>query len=119
MFRACELKDQTYKKTRTLQFSEKSIAAGPLRSAPFGEYNPLICEHPLRAAFGLKSEGEKPPKIRKKSSQEQSSWELLALLPLKRQRKQAKSREHWSEKFLGTSVPRNLFFFLGGFSAPY
>ena len=35
----------------------------------------------------LLSEGEKPPKIRKKSSQEQSSWELLALLPLKRQRK--------------------------------
>ena len=23
MYRACELKDQTYKKTRTLQFSEK------------------------------------------------------------------------------------------------
>ena len=35
----------------------------------------------------LLSQGEKPPKIRKKSSQEQSSWELLALLPLKRQRK--------------------------------
>ena len=33
------------------------------------------------------SQGEKPPKIRKKSSQEQSSWELLDLLPLKRQRK--------------------------------
>ena len=33
------------------------------------------------------SQGERPPKIRKKSSQEQSSWELLALLPLKRQRK--------------------------------
>ena len=37
--------------------------------------------------MSLSSEGEKPPKIRKKSSQEQSSWELLALLPLKRQRK--------------------------------
>ena len=33
------------------------------------------------------SQGEKPPKIRKKSSQEQSSWELLDLLPVKRQRK--------------------------------
>ena len=33
------------------------------------------------------SQGEKPPKIRKKSSQEQSSWELLDLLPLKRQKK--------------------------------
>ena len=32
------------------------------------------------------SQGERPPKIRKKSSQEQSSWELLALLPLKRKR---------------------------------
>ena len=60
------------------------------------------------------SEGEKPPKIRKKSSQEQSSWELLALLPLKRQRKEAKSREHWSEKFLGTEFV----FFLVRFFCP-
>ena len=74
----------------------------------------------FRADDGIRkvSQGEKPPKIRKKSSQEQSSWELLDLLPLKRQRKQAKSREHWSEKFLGTSVPRNLFFFLGRFFCP-
>ena len=36
----------------------------------------------------LLSQGEKPPKIRKKSSQEQSSWErFFFLLPLKRQRK--------------------------------
>ena len=69
-------------------------------------------------AFKQSSQGEKPPKIRKQSSQEQSSWELLDLLPLKRQRKWAKSREHWSEKFLGTCVPRNLFFFFGRFFCP-
>ena len=30
MYRACELKDQTYKKTRTLHFSEKQLLQGPL-----------------------------------------------------------------------------------------
>ena len=44
----------------------------------------LVRKGPFSKPITPFSEGEKPPKIRKKSSQEQSSWELLALLPLKK-----------------------------------
>ena len=39
MYRACELKDQTYKKTRTLHFSEKGLLPSTLKTL-----NPLIKE---------------------------------------------------------------------------
>ena len=36
MYRACELKDQTYKKTRTLHFSDKSLfASGPIKTSKY------------------------------------------------------------------------------------
>ena len=53
----------------------------------FKVYNTAQVAEKRRLPNLLLSQGEKPPKIRKKSSQEQSSWELLDLLPLKRQRK--------------------------------
>ena len=62
------------------------------RTSAIRDVNHVVLMRPKQSICAARcasheSEGEKPPKIRKKSSQEQSSWELLALLPLKRQRK--------------------------------
>ena len=77
---------------------------------------PLSC-----AVITQKSEREKPPKIRKKSSQEQSSWELFfSSSPTEKTEKIGKIKGTLVRK-----VPGNLrsqefvFFFLCGFSAPY
>ena len=59
MYRACELKDQTYKKTRTLQFSELVRSSDPAtkhsRWVLEVEASGATCEGDL-ATFGLVEE---------------------------------------------------------------
>ena len=70
----------------------------------------LVCFH---------SEGEKPPKIRKKSSQEQSSWELFGPPPTEKTEKIGKIKGTLVRKVPGNLRSREFVFFLCGFSAPY
>ena len=88
---------------------------------------------PSRKSFELissknVSEGEKPSKIREKKFPGTKFLGTFGPPPTEKTEKIGKIKGtlvrkvpgHWSEKFLGTSVPRNLFFFffLCGFSAP-
>ena len=65
-----------------------------------------------------RSEGEKPPKIRKKSSQEQSSWELFGPPPTEKTEKIGKIKGILVRKVPGNLRSQEFVFFLVRFFCP-
>ena len=108
----------------------KSIATGPLRmEMDGGSAVPYLARTPRVPLFmlvliigleakGLLAEGEKPPKIRKKSSQELCSWELLAPPPTEKTEKIGKIKGTLVRKVPGNLRSQELVFFLGRFFCP-
>ena len=80
-----------------------------------GFENPLNKNQVFSRGF---SEGEKPPKIRKKSSQEQSSWELFGPPPTEKTEKIGKIKGTLVRKVPGNLRSQEFVFFLVRFFCP-